>query len=213
MKRKRRRRVSQNRLKRHPLVTALLVIFALAVMADRQGWFGPPRLSAPPISSDGASDVTRYHRQIFRVSRVVDGDTFDIEAPDGDERTTRIRLWGVDTPEVAGGGRGEMYFGKEASEYAKQLLTDQRVRLELVTTRKTRGGFGRLLAYVYLEDGEMLNEKLVISGHAYADPRFTHPLKDRMLALEKEAEETRAGLWKGAKRSDWPEWRQRTAED
>ncbi len=192
---RRRRRISQNRLKRHPLITLVVVLIALAAIADRAGWIGDGRRPATHATSDGRSDVERYHGQTFRVARVVDGDTLDVDVPDGPEPRTRIRLWGVDTPEVAGGGRGEMFYGREASAYAKRLLTDQHVRLELVTDRPTRGRYGRLLADVYLDNGEMLNEKLIISGHAYADPRFKHPLRERLLELEAEAQAAGVGLW------------------
>jgi len=212
MKRRRPRRISQSGLKRHPLLTLVLVLVALAAMADRAGWLGQ-RPSARTVTPDDRSDVERYHQQRFRVVKVVDGDTLDVDAPDGSAPTTRVRLWGVDTPEVAGGGRGEMHYGPEASAYAKRLLTDQSVRLELVTDRKTRDRYGRLLAYVRLDNGEMFNEMLIASGHAYADPRFNHPRRDRMAQLEETARAKRVGLWNQAKPTDGPAWRQRLSSD
>ncbi len=66
------------------LVIGLLV--ALAV-GDRLGVFG--RADEP--------DWTKYHEKTFRVVKVVDGDTLDVDCSDGDRDSTRIRLWGVDT--------------------------------------------------------------------------------------------------------------------
>jgi micrococcal nuclease len=140
---------------------------------------------------------------------VVDGDPIDIDIPNGKYRTTRIRLWGVDTPETAASPRGEKYFGPEAKAFTESLVDGKQVRVVL-TTQRTRGKFGRLLAYVYLDDGEtMLNEELVIKGFAYADHRFDHPWKKRFLDLEKRAQKDKTGLWAEVKFEQYPAWRQR----
>ena len=47
------------------------------------------------------NDLQKYHEKIFTVVNVMDGDTIDIDIPDGKYDRTRIRLWGVDTPETA----------------------------------------------------------------------------------------------------------------
>lgn len=162
-------------------------------------------VSAPPIGGD----YERYQGRIFTVVKVVDGDTFDIAAPDRDRPTTRIRLWGVDTPEVAGSPRGAMHYGAEASAFAKTTLNGQRVRLELVED-DTRGKFGRLLAYVYVEGtGVMLNEALLEGGYAYADPRFPHPRLASFLQLESQARAANVGLWSSVTPDQMPGWRQR----
>jgi len=58
-----------------------------------------------------AGDVARYHGKTFTVVNVVDGDTIDVDVPDGEYEHTRIRLWGVDTPETKSPKVGVMYFG------------------------------------------------------------------------------------------------------
>ena len=50
-------------------------------------------------------DGWKYHDKVFTVVNVVDGDTIDIDISDDQHDTTRIRLWGVDTPETGGGSR------------------------------------------------------------------------------------------------------------
>ena len=165
------------------------------------------RLHVQPTRNGG--DTSRYHKQSFRVERVIDGDTFDIAVPDRDKSTTRIRLWGVDTPEVARGNKTGMYFGKEASHFAKESLTNRDVYVVLVGER-TRGKFGRLLAYIYLEqDGPMFNEMLVEQGFAYADMRFDHPYFDRFKKIETIARKNKKGLWKSVTTEQMPSWRQR----
>ena len=183
--------------RRHPLVCVLVVVALLAAVGDRV-W--GRRLG---------DDYTRYHDRIFTVVNVVDGDTFDINAPDGEHQTTRIRLWGVDTPEVSGSKAGEMHFGPEASAFAKRTLSGKPVRIELSPT-KTRGLYGRLLAYVHLvPEGDSFNELLLEDGYAYADWRFAHPLKRQYKTLEKRARRRGVGLWAEVTLEDKPAWRQR----
>lgn len=156
-----------------------------------------------------SSDYDRYHNQIFTCVKVVDGDTIDIDIPDRQYKTTRVRLWGVDTPETAHSRTGEMYYGPEASAFAKSLVLGKHVRLVLVAD-KTRGKYGRLLAYVYLEGTDTLfNEELIAQGYGYADRRFPHPWKQRFSDLEKRAQKKQLGLWEEVTYEQFPPWRQR----
>ena len=77
------------------------------------------------------TDHDRYHNQSFTCVNVVDGDTIDIDVPDGEYDTTRIRLWGVDTPETGKGGTQRMYFGDEATAFTKSFVLDESVRVVL----------------------------------------------------------------------------------
>lgn len=185
---------------------SIAAIVAFAVFAGRSipriGSQAPP----PPLSG---SDWDRYHDRTFRVTRVVDGDTLDIDIPDGSHATTRIRLWGVDTPEVAHSGDPDMYFGPEAKAFAERTLTGRDVYIVLSPTR-TRDKFGRLLAYVYLErGGSMFNELLIEDGYAYADTRFRHAFDKTFKNDEKRARVARAGLWADVRPDQMPPWRQR----
>jgi micrococcal nuclease len=112
------------------------------------------------------------------VERVIDGDTFDSGG-------TRIRLFGVDTPE-----RGDACF-KEAADRLKELAGDS-VRVEGGPRQGDR--HGRILYYVYTEGGESIDETLVREGLALAwgwDGQYRD-----LLAMEAEAREDGRGcLW------------------
>ena len=154
-------------------------------------------------------DRARYHDRTFRVVHVVDGDTLDIDASDGNKPKTRIRLWGVDTPEVGHGKGKDMYFGPEATAFAKKTLDGRDVHVVL-SKKRTRGKYGRLLAYVFLErGGVMFNEMLLEEGLAYADLRFPHDYRKQFEATEKRARRAGVGLWAEVERDDMPEWKQR----
>jgi len=155
------------------------------------------------------NDWDRYHDQTFRVVRVIDGDTFDIDAPDKDGLTTRIRLWGVDAPETGTGDSPPMHFGAEAKKFAEDTLTGKSVHVVL-SPEHTRGKYGRLLAYVYLSRGGMMfNEMLLAEGYAYADFRFPHHDFKQFQTIEQRARREARGLWAKVATDDMPSWRQR----
>jgi micrococcal nuclease len=186
-------------------VAGFLILVVAAVVAQRSDWFRPFDPAALPVGDD----ILRYHDRYFRVVHVVDGDTLDVDAPDGQYQKTRIRLWGVDTPETVDNRTGVMHFGPEASEFAKASLLGHEVRLQLIKS-STRDRHGRLLAFVYLEDkGASFNEQLVTQGYGYADWRFAHPLKRRFERVEKDAQKRKTGLWAAVRDDQKPAWRQR----
>jgi micrococcal nuclease len=122
------------------------------------------------------------------VTRVVDGDTFEISAGE------KVRMIGVDTPETVKPNHPVEPYGKEASSYTKQLLSGKQVLLRFDAEPRDR--YGRLLAYVYLPDGTFVNEKLVREGYARIltiPPNVAYA--DLFLQAEREAREQNRGLW------------------
>ena len=180
-------------------VFLLAFVLAGAAAADRAGVFGR-----------GGDDVTRYDNHEARVVHHVDGDTFDVDIPDTRQHrpTTRLRLWGVDTPETVRPGQKVDHFGPQASALTDELTTGKTVRLHILA-RHARDKYGRLLAYVDLPDGQMLNRVLVERGYAYADPRFSHPYRREFESLMSNARHDRRGLWAAARESDLPPYLRR----
>ena len=81
----------------------------------------------------------------------------------------------------------------------------------LLVKGKTRGHYGLLLAYLRMPGEEgTFNERLIETGHAYADWRFAHPHKERFLAAERRARRGRMGLWAEVRPEQMPRWRQRS---
>ena len=95
------------------------------------------------------------------VTRVVDGDTLDVRLIGG--RRERIRLIGIDTPELRPAG----CFASEAAARARELAQGKRVRLFGDATQATRDRYGRLLAYVVLPDRSDLGRRLISEGFGY----------------------------------------------
>lgn len=146
--------------------------------------------SASPGDADRNENTVSNPDTGYKVVRVVDGDTLVIDYQGKEER---VRLIGVDTPETKHPQKGVEPFGKEASDYTKNLLEGKKVILEWDVQERDR--YGRLLAYVYY-DGKMVNEALVSEGYARImtiPPNVKYA--DRFLQLEQQAREENRGLW------------------
>jgi len=165
-----------------------------------------PLLSA---ESQNSADIQKYDGKQFTVVKVVDGDTLDIDIPDANYDHTRIRLWGVDTPETKNPRTGVMFFGPEASAFATKAALRKRVTIYLEKKKNSRDKYHRLLAYVQLPDKTFLNERLLEEGYAYADTRFKHGLFNKYKQLEALARSQKKGLWQNITIEQMPQWRQR----
>jgi micrococcal nuclease len=187
-------------------VLAATGLFALDRTAVRKVWRSQPQTQ----SQQTATDFETYNGKQFAVVKVVDGDTLDIDIPDANYNHTRIRLWGVDTPETKDPRMaGPMYFGPEASEFATKLALGKQVGIYLDKDRNSRDKYHRLLAYVQLPDKTFLNEILLSEGYAYADLRFKHSFYNKYKQLESAARSQKKGLWAGVTPDKMPQWRQR----
>ena len=125
------------------------------------------------------------------VIRDVDGDTVVVRLATG--RIEKIRLLGVDTPEVVDPRKPVQCFGHAASAYTKAHLTGRRVMLELDAEQRDK--YGRLLAYIVL-DGQRFNDRLLELGYGrflVIPPNGSHARA--MLREELAAMAARRGLW------------------
>ncbi len=127
------------------------------------------------------------------VTHVVDGDTIDVDL---NGKSERIRLIGIDTPETVDPRKPVQCFGREASNKTKGMLSGKQVRLEADPTQDDRDKYGRLLRYVFLEDGTNYNEWLVAQGYAH---EYTYNIPYKYQAEFKDAEhkarDSDKGLW------------------
>lgn len=143
-------------------------------------------LLAPLLAWSGPA-FAQDSGQGLLVTRVVDGDTIDIQ------RIGRIRLIGVDTPETVDPRRPVQRFGKEASDFLKRLVEGQRVRLEYDQER--RDAYNRTLAYVFLPDGTFVNAEIIRQGYGFAYTRFPFRYLEEFRQLERGARKAGRGLW------------------
>ena len=197
-----------SRRRRSIIFGLCLVLIAVFIWLDHTTVEHKPQSRPKSERRLRALDFEKYHGKTFTVVNIVDGDTIDIDIPDGKYDHTRIRLWGIDTPETKNPKVGVMYFGPEAAEFTKKLALGKQVTVYLEEHR-TRGYYGRLLAYVQLPDKSFLNKVLLSEGFAYADTRFRHSFYNKYKQLEAAARSQKKGLWLKVAPEQMPEWRKR----
>jgi micrococcal nuclease len=112
-------------------------------------------------------------------TRVIDGDTIVVSI-NGTKET--VRLIGVDTPETVDPRSPVEPGGPEASAFTKKMVEGQMVRLEY--DKQRRGKYGRLLAYVYLQDGTMLNTEIIRQGYGRAYLKYPFSMKETFRDIE-----------------------------
>jgi micrococcal nuclease len=156
---------------------------------------GVPTLAAADwlvgIATTPESAQQRYGERSFAVLTVIDGDTFEIDVADGDRGTSRVSLLGVNAPGRTSPHEVPHGYAASAARLTSELLQGVEVRLESIR----RDRYGRLRAYVILPDGRMLNRVLIEGGHAYADTRDEHPLREEFVKHEADARSAKRGLW------------------
>ncbi len=149
--------------------------------------------------------VNGYAQQTTTVTRIVDGDTLKVFYLEGEES---IRLIGIDTPESRVNKKTKkdakrsgqdietiIAMGKRATEYVESLVKPGGlITIEFDVQERDR--YKRLLGYVYLSNGKMLNEEIVKAGYASVmtiPPNVKY--KDRFLIAYQEARKDKRGLW------------------
>ena len=125
--------------------------------------------------------------------RVIDGDTIEVCCV-GWKRES-VRYIGIDAPETHHPTKGVEAYGKEAAEANARLVSGKTIRLEFDVQQRDR--HGRLLAYVYLEDGSFVNALLVEQGYAQVmtvPPNVKY--QELFLKLQQDARTASRGLWR-----------------
>lgn len=130
---------------------------------------------------------------LYKVEKVVDGDTIKVYINDVLES---IRMIGLDTPETVDPRKEVQCFGVEASNKAKEILSGKNVILEKDDSQGERDKYGRLLLYVYLEDGTLFNKWMINNGYGH-EYTYNIPYKyqTEFQNAEKYARENKLGLW------------------
>lgn len=123
--------------------------------------------------------------QEYRVIRVIDGDTFEIEGGE------RVRMIGINAPEI------KEQYGLVSKNYLKKLIENKYVLLEKGKITNDRGFYKRLLRYVYLDEVD-INLKMIRDGYARAYLKYDFYLKENYSNAEKLSVKDELGIWKNS---------------
>ncbi|MHB8095227.1 MAG: thermonuclease family protein, partial [Candidatus Aminicenantales bacterium] len=128
------------------------------------------------------------------VVTVYDGDTVRVRFGDGTLR--KVRLIGIDSPELSDSREAVRFMALMAKRFAFRELFRKEVRLAYDWQLEDK--YGRLLAYLYEGDGSLFNERILREGFASVLRAFPYDdtLRKRFESAEKEAREGERGLWR-----------------
>lgn len=149
-------------------------------------------IAVPPLALPQGPGPGRFPGSGL-ITRVSDGDSLWVRFADGGER--RLRLIGVNSPELNDPREEEAFRGFLAKRFAEFHLRGRNVRLEYGATPVD--DYGRILAYVWTEDGRLFNELIIREGFAYAFLRypFRRDYQARFRQAEDDARREGLGLW------------------
>lgn len=173
------------------IVLVVLVLIRLNSQTEPEPQLNDPHADLPTVEFPQSVD-TKAPEAIpegtYAVRRVVDGDT--LLMVDG----TRLRLIGINCPESVKPDSPVEPFGPEASQFTKDFIGRNKVRLQFDKEREDK--YGRKLAYVFVGD-EMLNEELLRAGLARYEHyfRYSETMKRRFRKARDEARDAKRGIW------------------
>jgi micrococcal nuclease len=119
---------------------------------------------------------------ITKVTRVIDGDTFETETGE------KVRLVGINAPEISD------IFGEEAKQHLIDLIGGKTVDLEADHISSDRDRYGRLLRYVALNNSDV-NKQMVLDGYAFAYLKYHFEKEAEYKEAQITANQNHVGIW------------------
>ncbi len=140
------------------------------------------------IAAAGYSSTQTWHT----VKWVNDGDTIVLT------NGWRVRYIGIDAPEIEHENQKAQPYAYKAKSFNKKLVMSPKINLEFDQERRDR--YGRLLAYIFLEDGSFLNSRMLENGLAYYLYRRPNvKYEKRLMKIQQEAMKIKKGIWRNWK--------------
>lgn len=162
--------------------TMVAIIVLLLTFAQSKGWLGEP-----------TQTVTENQPGLYAIDHFVDGDTIAVRM---NGKSETVRMIGIDTPETHKPDTPVQCYGPAAAAFTKNLIGNNRVRLESDSQNQNRDRYGRLLRYVYLPDGRLVEKEIILGGYGFAYTSFPFTKKDEFVDYEKQAQTANKGLWR-----------------
>jgi micrococcal nuclease len=111
-----------------------------------------------------------FEYYVKKVSKVVDGDTIDVDIDLGFDISfsSRVRLAGIDTPESRTADKAEKALGLEAKAFLKNAIESAKTVVIKTEKMDSSEKYGRILGWVFLDGSEKsINEEMIAAGHAW----------------------------------------------
>ena len=171
-----------SRRNRKQLITLGLGLIGLAIGALQQHNIVAPIATLAEKNQPGLYSVVEF----------TDGDTITVNM---DGTKEKVRFIGVDTPETHDPRKAVQCFGLAAATFTKTILGTNKVRLEADPQNTNRDRYSRLLRYVYLPDGRLVNAEIIKQGYGFAYTSFPFEKLEEFKNYQTEAQAKKLGLW------------------
>lgn len=162
-----------------------LVVLLVLLLGQQFGWF-----------DQLTQEATESQPGLYSVSRFIDGDTIAVTM--GDTAET-VRMIGVDTPETHRPNTPVQCYGPAAAAFTKNLIGNNKVRLQADAKSQNRDRYNRLLRYVYLPDGRLVQQRLIQEGYGFAYTQFPFTKSAEFVDSQETAQQAGKGLWGNCK--------------
>ena len=129
---------------------------------------------------------------LYAIDHFIDGDTIAVKMSGKSES---VRLIGVDTPETHKPHTPVQCYGPAAAAFTKNLIGSGSVRLQADPDSTNRDRYNRLLRYVYLPDGRLLEAQLIQNGYGFAYTQFPFTKSAEFVEYQQAAQQNHRGLW------------------
>lgn len=164
------------------ILILVLAVIVIAVVATQSSWL-----------NRGTGPIEVSHPGYYSVIRYDDGDTI---AVDMNGAVETVRFIGIDTPETHDPRKPVQCYGQIASVYTQNLIAKfGKVRLQADPLDTNRDRYGRLLRYVYLPDGTLMNGLLIKNGYGFAYLGFPFGKASQFASYQADAQRAKVGLW------------------
>lgn len=134
------------------------------------------------------SGMRKHDAKTVRVVEVHDGDTVSVTI---NKKTERVRLIGIDAPEL-----GQRPWGNKSKKHLESILSASGWDVTIEPDIDKRDKYGRLLAYLWTKDGQLINLRMLEDGYAML---YTFPPNvryvDILSAGQKSARDNKLGIW------------------
>lgn len=168
-----------NRRTSSALVT--LLVAGLVALGQHYGWFNA-----------AVHQAAQNQPGLYSIDHFIDGDTVAVKMGD---TTESVRMIGVDTPETHKPNSPVQCYGPAAAAYTKTLIGSSQVRLQADPKSQNRDRYNRLLRYIYLPDGRLVEQELIANGYGFAYTQFPFTKSADFVAAEDAAKAAGKGLW------------------
>lgn len=167
--------------RKYYIVLAVTLAINLFIYFYQQGTFGT-----------NATILQTNQPGLYHVQNFVDGDTITVSMNGTSEK---VRFIGVDTPETHKPNTPVQCYGHDAADFTKRTIGNQSVRLVSDSQSTDRDRYNRLLRYVYLTDGTLVNQKIIREGYGFYYPYFPFTKSTVFAFSQSQAQSEHLGLW------------------